>query len=211
MAAPKCPNPQCEYFNRTLPNTAQVCPMCGTPLGNVVRSGSAAPVAAAPPPPPIVSPYQQPAPPPHVYAPAAPPPAYPQPAPAAYPQPPVAPAAAPPASQGRPTLKLVHALIGREFAAPGDESYIGRRGGTVKPAPEIDLTGIPNDQVISRPHACILWDAAYATYTITDNNSRNGTFVNGQPLTPGVSYQLVDGDTLQLGRENLVQFKVAIA
>ncbi|AGY58924.1 FHA domain-containing protein [Gloeobacter kilaueensis] len=219
MAAPKCPNPQCEYFNRTLPNTAQVCPMCGTPLGNVVRGSSAASTPAAPPPvaPPAFqqtpafqsAPAYQQAPP--VYQPS--PPVY-QSAPPAYqPQQPQVPArpSAPAAAPGRPSLKLIHSPSNREFPLRGEESYIGRRGGTVKPAPEIDLTGLPNDQVISRPHARIYWDATYATYTIIDSNSRNGTFINAQPLTPGVPYQLVDGDALQLGKDNLVQFTVAIA
>ncbi len=205
MAAPKCPNPQCEYFNRTLPNTAQVCPMCGTALGNVVRSGPpGAPNASPPVPTPYqpAQPVQQPAPPAYSQ------PAYQQPA-QAYP-----PAAAQPVrsnpNQGRPALKLVHTTLGHEYPVHGEESFIGRRGGTVKPAPEIDLTGIPNDQVISRPHAHIYWDATYATYTIIDS-SRNGTFINGQPLDSGVPYQLVHGDLLQLGKENLVQFSVSIS
>lgn len=211
MAAPKCPNPQCEYFNRTLPNTAQVCPMCGTPLGNAVRGGT--PASSAPP---AAAPYQPAGNP--AYQPAGNP-AYHQPAPpvhqggqGGYPPPSAPPRPAAPAGiGGRPGLKLVHTTLGREFTVRGEESFIGRRGGNVKPAPEIDLTGIPNDQVISRPHARISWDPTYATYTIIDSNSRNGTFINGQPLTPGVPYQLVDGDTLQLGKENLVQFTVAIA
>ena len=36
MTANRCRNPKCEYFNKTLPNNAKVCPWCSTPLGNVV-------------------------------------------------------------------------------------------------------------------------------------------------------------------------------
>jgi len=223
MAAPKCPNPQCEYFNRMLPNTAQVCPMCGTSLS--IKGAATAPQPAggtpqaggyAPPP----AGYA----PPGGYSPAPPPPGYAAPQPGGYnpaPQPggyspaPVPgvynPGAATPGSTTRPVVKLVHTTLGREFAMRGEESFIGRRGGTVKPNPEIDLTGIPNDNVISRPHARIYWDPTYATYTIIDENSRNGTFINGSPLTPGVPYQLVNGDLLQLGKSNLVQFTVKIA
>jgi pSer/pThr/pTyr-binding forkhead associated (FHA) protein len=177
MPAPKCPNPQCEYFNRTLPNSAQVCPMCGTPLGNVVARPAAQPA------------YQ-------------------------------APASAQPAGVGgtpyspigttRPILKLMHAS-GREFTLRGEEAYIGRRGGTVKPKPEIDLTGIPNDQVVSRPHARVYWDQTYSTYTFVDSDSRNGSYLNGHLLTAGEPYQLINGDVLQLGKENLVQFTISIA
>lgn len=48
----KCENPNCELFNRALPNNANVCPMCGLPVGNVVRRAIDAPVtrrAVAPP------------------------------------------------------------------------------------------------------------------------------------------------------------------
>ncbi|MDJ0501852.1 MAG: hypothetical protein PX483_13525 [Nostocales cyanobacterium LE14-WE4] len=36
MTANRCRNPICDYFNKTLPNNAKVCPWCSTPLGNVV-------------------------------------------------------------------------------------------------------------------------------------------------------------------------------
>jgi pSer/pThr/pTyr-binding forkhead associated (FHA) protein len=172
MPAPKCPNPKCEFFNRTLPNNAQVCPMCGTPLGNVVAGPAAQPAYQAP----------------------------------GSPQPAFGLGVGAP----RPILKLIH-VSGREFTLRGEEAYIGRRGGTVKPKPEIDLTGIPNDQVVSRPHARIYWDQTYSTYTFVDSNSRNGSYLNGHPLTAGEPYQLLNGDVLQLGKENLVQFTISIA
>lgn len=179
MAAPKCPNPQCEYFNRMLPNTAKICPMCGTSV--IAIGGAPAPSSQ----PPQWSPPNN--------------PAQPQ-----WQEQPVAPTT-------RPALKLVHTTLGREFPMRGDVSFIGRRGGTVKPNPEIDLTGIPNDNVISRPHARIYWDSNYICYTIVDEGSRNGSFVNGQLLNPGVAYQLAHGDVLQLGKDNLVQFSVKLS
>jgi FHA domain len=181
MSAPKCPNPNCEYFNRTLPNSAQVCPMCGTPLGNVVA---------------------RPAPQPAYQVPGSAQPAF---GPGVSPPRPAA-----PIGTARPILKLIH-VSGREFTLRGEEAYIGRRGGTIKPKPEIDLTGIPNDQVVSRPHARIYWDQTYNTYTFVDSNSRNGSYLNGHLLTAGEPYQLINGDVLQLGKENLVQFTISIA
>jgi hypothetical protein len=171
MPAPKCPNPQCEYFNRTLPNSAQVCPMCGTLLGNVVASPAAQPASP--------SPSNQPFFGSGVDAP-------------------------------RPILKLIH-VSGREFTLRGEEAYIGRQGGTVKLKPEIDLTGIPEDQVVSRPHARVYWDQTYSTYTFVDSNSRNGSYLNGHLLTAGEPYQLINGDVLQLGKEDLVKFTISIA
>ncbi len=57
MPANRCPNPNCEYFNRALPNNAKVCPWCSTPLGNVItptptRPASPQPTPPQPPPPP---------------------------------------------------------------------------------------------------------------------------------------------------------------
>lgn len=190
MAANRCPNQDCEYFNRTLPNNAKVCPMCGTALGNVVDPAPpASPAPAPPPPPPAPSPaYQAPAP----YIP-------PLPAPPAY-------APAPPP---RPALKLIHAS-GRSFPLPGEEGYIGRRGQTSRIVPEIDLVGIPNEGIVSRAHARIFWDWSQNAYMIVDNNSRNGTYLNGNPLNPGANYRLNHGDSLQLGQNKLVCFTVSV-
>ncbi|MBC7882797.1 MAG: FHA domain-containing protein [Anaerolineae bacterium] len=184
MAAPKCPNPTCEFFNRTLPNTSKFCPMCNTSVVSVV--GSPASPSLQPPQPQAsgASPWGQ---------------AQPQWSPQ------------PVAAQARPELKLIHMTLGREFPVRGEVSFIGRRGGTVKPNPEIDLTGIPNDNVISRPHARISWDPGYGCYIIIDEKSRNGSFINSIMLDPEVPYQLANGDVLQLGKDNLVQFSVKLA
>lgn len=182
MAAPKCPNPQCEFFNRTLPNTSKFCPMCNTSVISVVGVPASPPLQ--PPAPPLGSPWGQ-----------------------AQPQWP----SQPQVTQARPELKLIHMTLGREFPVRGDVSYIGRRGGSVKPNPEIDLTGIPNDSVISRPHARIAWDPGYGCYIIVDEKSRNGSFINSIMLDPDVPYQLANGDILQLGKDNLVQFSVKLA
>ncbi|MHC5831773.1 MAG: FHA domain-containing protein, partial [Nostoc sp.] len=38
MAANRCPNSSCEFFNRPLPNHAKVCPLCGTALGDMIAA-----------------------------------------------------------------------------------------------------------------------------------------------------------------------------
>jgi hypothetical protein len=231
MAANRCPNPNCEYFNRTLPNNAKVCPMCGTPLGNVVASAPAPdnqappvpeqPIAQAPATPPA---YQPPAPSPaapepapYVPPPAPVAPAYQPPAPSpTAPEPvyippvPAAPAYAPPPRPARPAIRLIHSS-GREFTLLKEDGYIGRRGETSGTVPEIDLMGIPNEGIVSRTHARIYWDWSQNTYMLVDNNSRNGTCLNGNPLSPGVQYRLNHGDSLQLGQNNLVSFTVSLS
>lgn len=52
---------------------------------------------------------------------------------------------------------------------------------------------------ISRVHAIILYDAKTAASYIKDNNSHNGTFVNGIKLMPDKPMRVSDGDYIQLG------------
>lgn len=108
-----------------------------------------------------------------------------------------------------PVLELIHSS-GREFRLLGQEGYIGRRGQTSRSGPEIDLTGIANDVIISRTHARIYWNWSQNAYMLVDNDSRNGTYLNGNRLVPGVEHRLKHGDSLQLSENNLVCFTVSI-
>lgn len=56
---------------------------------------------------------------------------------------------------------------------------------------------------ISRTQACI--DLTENGYTITDQNSTNCTFLNGNVLAPGIPYALNDGDIVMFSR---FQFRV---
>ena len=224
MTANRCPNPNCEFFNRILPNNAKVCPMCGTPLGNVVPPPSAenqtpsaekqlaeaVPSAKSPASSPAYqAPPQQPVPSPPAYQ--APPPAQPAPSPPPY----QAPAASlahtpPPHLTAQPTLKLIHSS-GKEFRLHGEEGYIGRQRAANPALPEIDLSGIPNEGIVSRSHARVYWDKSQNAYMLVDNNSRNGTYLNEKLLSPGIHYRLNHKDSLQLGQERLVCFTVSLA
>lgn len=200
MSVNRCPNPSCEYFNRVLPSNAKVCPMCGTALGNAIASVPPTPVAPSPPP------TAPPAPPPVIetpaYAPALDRTQY-QPRASLVPSTPI-----PPAADRIPLLKLVHSS-GHEYNLFGEAGFIGRRSPSKQVPPEIDLSGIPGEDIISRHHARVAWDAAQIAYTIVDL-STNGIYLNGTLLTAGVQYRLVNGDTLQLGQENLVNFQVVV-
>ncbi|MBD1847211.1 FHA domain-containing protein [Cyanobacteria bacterium FACHB-63] len=191
-----CRNSKCEYFNKSLPANAKVCPWCGEPLGSVFPPADPQPDPQPAPP----------APPPPVYTPPQPP--IQPPPPPVYTPPPVVQTweTTPPT---RPTLRLIHSS-GREFQLPGDSGSIGRTTASNPKTPEIDLAGIPNEGVVSRIHARIYWDAAKNTYMIIDNRSRNGTFLNQAILRPEVPYQLAQGMSLQLGQEGLVSFTIAL-
>jgi pSer/pThr/pTyr-binding forkhead associated (FHA) protein len=122
---------------------------------------------------------------------------YPPPTPPVYTPPP----------QRAPVLKLIH-TTGREFNLVGEGGYIGRRSqspGIVPP--EIDLTGIPSEGIVSRRHARVDWDWSQNAYMIVDM-STNGIYLNNNPLTPGMQYRLLNGDLLRFGQDNLVNFTV---
>ncbi|GAA6616015.1 FHA domain-containing protein [Scytonema sp. NUACC26] len=195
MAANPCLNPSCEYFNRNLPDNAKVCPLCGNPLGNAI----AAPAQSKEPQPQFKMPsstqqYREPA----EQTNYQPRPSYGQQIPPS-PQRPVL-----------PVLKLVH-TTGQEFYLRGEGGCIGRRSQIHGTVPEIDLVGIPDEGIVSRAHARVHWDWNQNSYTILDDNSRNGTYLNGNMLAPGVPYRLNHGDSLQLGQEGLVRFTVVVA
>ncbi|MBD3884260.1 FHA domain-containing protein [Phormidium tenue FACHB-886] len=186
-----CRNSQCEFFNKSLPSTAKNCPYCGQPLGSAFPP-PADPVPLAAPPPVSFNAGAQP-----VYS------------------PPKSPSYSPPQPQystqpaSRPVLKLLHST-GREFVLNGESGIIGRRGQSSPTAPEIDLSGIPSEGVVSRAHARVYWDASQFSYMLVDNGSRNGTLLNNASLQPGTPYPLRQGMTLQLGQDGLVRFTVVV-
>jgi FHA domain len=213
MSVNRCSNPSCEYFNRVLPSNAKACPMCGTSLGNALAQSIApvTPIAAIPatPAPPKFTPAP-------LVSPSAPDPAAGLDREARHQgdrtqyQPRVPAAASPnlPPDPKVPLLKLIHSS-GREFPLLGEAGYVGRRSPTKLVPPEIDLTGIPGEDIISRNHARVAWDWSHNAYTIVDM-STNGIYLNGSLLTAGVPYRLINGDSLQLGQDSLVSFRVAI-
>ncbi|MEH1892044.1 MAG: FHA domain-containing protein [Nostoc sp.] len=218
MPANRCPNPSCEYFNRALPNNAKVCPWCSTPLGNVVSS---TPEPPSQPPPSQQEPSQQPPsqqPPVQYQRPATNQPNYqvPQQIPVDHSTvyqsrvyyPPTPPVYTPP-PQRAPVLKLIH-TTGREFNLVGEGGYIGRRSQSPGIAPpEIDLTGIPSEGIISRRHARVDWDWSQNSYMIVDM-STNGIYLNNTSLTSGMQYRLLNGDSLRFGQDNLVNFTIYV-
>ena len=63
---------------------------------------------------------------------------------------------------------------------------------TIGRSPDCDIV-LP-DRVVSRRHACI--DRKDGEYFIRDDDSKNGTFVNGKPVTE--PRRLIDGDEIQV-------------
>ncbi len=100
-------------------------------------------------------------------------------------------------------LRAIRLRIGvkkHEIEMPLDKIiHLGRLAPASDVFPEIDLT----DQglfaaSVSRRHARI--SKRGATVVVEDMDSGNGTYVNGQKLSPYLPEVLSDGDTLQLGQ-----------
>jgi len=100
----------------------------------------------------------------------------------------------------RETMLIIVPPSRRQLTLPAEgEAVIGRLDATRGVFPNIDLTpegGLEGG--VSRRHARI--HKQKTQYFIEDLGSANGTFLNGQRLTPYLPHPLHDNDELQLGR-----------
>jgi hypothetical protein len=99
--------------------------------------------------------------------------------------------------------ELIISTSGRHICLPdASPVYLGRRDERRSIYPDIDLTqdgGATHG--VSRQHACI-YQGSNGTY-VEDINSTNGTFINGERLSPLQTYPLQHGDVLRLGKLEL--------
>ncbi len=70
--------------------------------------------------------------------------------------------------------------------------------------PDIDVSGFPCSEVVSRVHANIRIEGA--NYYLEDLGSANGTYVNHNALVKGNRHLLRTGDRIGLGKGDLVTF-----
>jgi len=102
---------------------------------------------------------------------------------------------------------LVHEQGSRHFPITSDIALIGRYDPVTGTRPEIDLTQIDINRTVSRRHArIVMQDGAFLLSE--EVGALNGTFVNGQRLTPGKPATIVSGDKVGLGMVSLI-FKTA--
>lgn len=82
----------------------------------------------------------------------------------------------------------------------GERTTIGRRRHTTGEAPDIDLSRPPEDPGVSHRHA-VLSRRPDGGWSVTDQNSTNGTTVNGaaDPIEPHRPVDLADGDRVHVG------------
>jgi ribosomal protein L40E len=75
--------------------------------------------------------------------------------------------------------------------------------------PDVDVSGFPNSEIVSRIHADIRVEGDL--YYIEDVGSSNGTYINNVPLPSGNRHRLRPGDRIALGKGDKVTFLFQIA
>ena len=100
--------------------------------------------------------------------------------------------------------RLVHIQSNTAVELPANLSviHIGKPNDLVPP--DIDVSGFPNSEVVSRTHADIRVEGD--AYYIEDVGSSNGTYINNTPLSKGNRHRLRPGDRISLGKGDMVSF-----
>lgn len=180
------------------PNHADLLPPDPLLVPDPIGPGLGAPTAAPPEPTPVAV-VDQP-------AAIAPPPV--EPAPAIVP--PSPPEPAPPGETDTRTkiqqriVSLLHVQTNTTVELPQKLSviHIGKPNDRIPP--DIDVSGFPNSEIVSRIHVDIRVEGD--AYFIEDVGSSNGTYINNLPLAMGNRHRLRSGDRIALGKGDKVTF-----
>jgi predicted component of type VI protein secretion system len=107
------------------------------------------------------------------------------------------------------TARLIHVQTDLLIELPQNLSVIHIGKANDRIPPDIDVSGFPNSEIVSRIHADIRveGDAHY----VEDVGSSNGTYINNLPLLPGNRHRLRPGDRISLGKGDLMTFLFQVA
>jgi FHA domain/Double zinc ribbon len=102
------------------------------------------------------------------------------------------------------TARLLHVQTNLTLELPTNLAviHIGKPNDRIPP--DVDVSGFPNSEIVSRIHADIRVDAD--AYYIEDLGSSNGTYINNVPLPSGNRHRLRVGDRIALGKGDKVTF-----
>ena len=100
--------------------------------------------------------------------------------------------------------KLVHIQSNNAIELPPQLSLIRIGKPNDRVPPDIDVSGFPNSEIVSRVHAQLRVEGD--VYYIEDVGSSNGTYVNNMPLPYGNRHRLRPGDRIALGKGDKVSF-----
>lgn len=102
------------------------------------------------------------------------------------------------------TASLVHIQTDTLLELPQQLNVIHMGKPNDRIPPDIDVSGFPDSEIVSRIHADIRVEAD--AYYIEDVGSSNGTYINNLPLLPGNRHRLRKGDRIALGKGDKVSF-----
>jgi pSer/pThr/pTyr-binding forkhead associated (FHA) protein/ribosomal protein L40E len=107
------------------------------------------------------------------------------------------------------TAKLLHVQSNTSVEIPSNLTviHIGKPNDRVPP--DVDVSGFPNSEIVSRVHADIRVEGDL--YYIEDVGSANGTYINNMPLPVGNRHRLRPGDRVALGKGDKVTFLFQIS
>ena len=100
------------------------------------------------------------------------------------------------------TSRLLHVQTDTLLDLPQNLSVIHIGKSNDRIPPDVDVSGFPNSEIVSRIHADIRVEGD--AYYIEDVGSSNGTYINNMPLLPGNRHRLRPGDRIALGKGDLV-------
>ncbi|MBD1913932.1 MULTISPECIES: FHA domain-containing protein [unclassified Leptolyngbya] len=102
------------------------------------------------------------------------------------------------------TARLLHVQTDTLLEIPGHLTVVHLGKPNDRIPPNIDVSGFPNSEIVSRIHADIRVEGD--AYYLEDVGSSNGTYVNNMPLPMGNRHRLRPGDRLSLGKGDKVTF-----
>ncbi len=172
----------------------------GQPLNVEAENATPPDLGTLPPPPPTVASELEESP----EAPSSPPPPPIPEAPSSPPPPPVAATGTAKTQLQVQSSYLLHLQTNTKIELPSNLSVIHMGKPNDQIPPDIDVSGFPNSDIVSRIHADIRVEGD--AYFIEDVGSSNGTYVNHTPLPRGNRHRLRLGDRISLGKGDQVTF-----
>ncbi|MEL6138023.1 MAG: FHA domain-containing protein [Cyanobacteria bacterium J06628_6] len=109
----------------------------------------------------------------------------------------------------RNVARLLHIQTDTALELPDNVSPIRIGKPNDRVPPDIDVSGFPESEIVSRVHANIRVEGDI--YYIEDVGSSNGTYVNNMPLPYGNRHRLRPGDRIALGKGDKVSFIFQLA
>lgn len=104
----------------------------------------------------------------------------------------------------RSGASLLHLQTQTLLELPAGRSVIHLGKPNDRIAPDIDVSGFPNTEIVSRIHAALRTEGE--THYLEDVGSANGTYINNTPLNVGMRHRLSPGDRISLGKGDKVTF-----